>query len=100
VGKTSLLARGLHQAREAGAQVILTDFQMLNACNLQSVEALLLALAESLATQLDGLPMPQPVWNQGSTPSINFELSPPAGAGPDRRARRLGAGRGGPALLV
>ena len=26
MGKTSLLARGLQQAREAGAQVILTDF--------------------------------------------------------------------------
>ena len=45
-GKTSLLARGLHQAREAGACVVLTDFQMLNAVHLESVEALLLTLDE------------------------------------------------------
>ena len=41
MGKTSLLARGLQQAREAGARVVLTDFQMLNAAHLESAETLL-----------------------------------------------------------
>src|SRR6266850_4102552 len=37
MGKTSLLARGLQQARMAGAAVVLTDFQKLNAPHLASV---------------------------------------------------------------
>jgi hypothetical protein len=74
MGKTSLLARGLHQAREAGARVILTDFQMLNAMHFQSVEALLLALAQSLAAEVGASRLPEQVWNPGSAPSINFEL--------------------------
>ena len=53
VGKTSLLARGLQQAREEGAKVVLTDFQNLNAADLESVEKLLLSFADSFADQLD-----------------------------------------------
>src|SRR5207253_1799465 len=45
MGKTSLLGRGLQRAREAGARVVLTDFQKLNAANLESAEPLLLSLA-------------------------------------------------------
>src|SRR5262249_33768432 len=58
VGKTSLLARGLQQAREAGGsqaggcRVALTHFQTLSAADLASSEALLRALAEMLADQL------------------------------------------------
>ena len=40
VGKTSLLARGLEQARAAGTRVVMTDFQQLNASDLASVETL------------------------------------------------------------
>ena len=40
VGKTSLLARGLHQAREAGARVVLTDLQKLDPEQLASADAL------------------------------------------------------------
>src|SRR5205814_3674468 len=36
VGKTSLLARGLQRAREAGAQVVLTHFQVFNTAHLES----------------------------------------------------------------
>src|SRR5262249_8052415 len=43
VGKTSLLARGLQQARAAGAKVVLTDLQKLNASDLASAEAFYLA---------------------------------------------------------
>src|SRR5262245_47897064 len=46
VGKTSLLARGLQQARAAGAKVVLTDLQKLNASDLASAEAFYLALAD------------------------------------------------------
>src|SRR5579884_19571 len=53
MGKTSLLARGLQQAREAGARVVLTDFQTLNAAHLASAETLYMALAEMIAEQLD-----------------------------------------------
>src|SRR5690242_11938874 len=44
VGKSSLLARGLQQAREAGSRVVLTDLQMLNEADLASVETLFLTL--------------------------------------------------------
>jgi DNA-binding SARP family transcriptional activator len=74
MGKTSLLARGLDQARKMGSEVILTDLQMLNAPQLQSVEALFLALAQWIAAQIDGIRMPQETWNSSSAPSINFEL--------------------------
>ncbi len=74
MGKTSLLARGLDQARRIGSAIVLTDFQMLNAAHLQSVEALLLTLAQWIAAQLEGVRMPQETWNAGSAPSINFEL--------------------------
>src|SRR5262249_9833627 len=47
MGKTSLLARGLHQARQAGANVVLTDFQTLNTADLTSPDALYLTLAQS-----------------------------------------------------
>src|SRR5207237_6141382 len=53
MGKTSLLARGLQQARTAGAKVVLTDFQKLNAAHLESVESLFLTLGELIAYQLD-----------------------------------------------
>lgn len=73
VGKTSLLARGLQQARENGAQVVLTDFQNLSAAELDSAEQLLLTLADSFAEQLDLDVTPQQVWKAGRSPGINFE---------------------------
>ena len=73
VGKTSLLARGLQQAREAGAMVILTDLQKLNAADLASGEAFYLALADLIADQLGLDVSPDAVWNTRRGPSINFE---------------------------
>src|SRR4029453_16546463 len=52
MGKTSLLARGLQQARRAGAKVVLTDFQLLNAAHLASIGALFRTRAGVLADQL------------------------------------------------
>jgi serine/threonine protein kinase len=73
VGKTSLLARGLQQARSAGARVVVTDFQKLAAAYLESVEKLLLSLAESFADQLELDDPPSRMWNQHLSPGVNFE---------------------------
>jgi DNA-binding SARP family transcriptional activator len=72
VGKTSLLARGLRQARENGAAVASTDFQRLNADHLESADALLRALAEDLCEQLDLEVLPGEVWEARRGPSPNF----------------------------
>jgi hypothetical protein len=72
VGKTSLLARSLQRAREAGARVALTDFQMLNASHLASVETLLRMLAKSLADQLELAVSPGQIWDADLGPSMNF----------------------------
>ena len=73
MGKTSLLARGLQQAREGGAQCIRTDFQKLNAADLVSVETLFLALAEMIADQLDIEFDPDKHWNPRRGANVNFE---------------------------
>ncbi|MCI0488826.1 MAG: AAA-like domain-containing protein [Blastocatellia bacterium] len=73
VGKTSLLARGLQQARETGAKVVLADFQSLDAACLESIETLLLMLAELLADQLDLDAFPAEKWSRHLSPGINFE---------------------------
>jgi hypothetical protein len=73
MGKTSLMARGLQDARKADARVILTDFQKLNASHLESVEKLFLALGESIAEQLEIDVNPAEVWNSRRGPNANFE---------------------------
>lgn len=73
VGKTSLLARGLQEARQTGAKVIVTDFQNLSAEHLAASEKLFLTLAESVADQLDLDVLPSQTWNQHLSPGINFE---------------------------
>ena len=73
MGKSSLMARGLQEARKTGSKVILTDFQKLNASHLESVEKLFLALAEWIAEQLDIDIVPAEVFNPRRGPSMNFE---------------------------
>jgi class 3 adenylate cyclase len=73
MGKTSLLARGLRQAREAGARIVRTDLQKLGAADLTSPEGLFRSLATSLADQLDLDVLPDEVWNARRSPSANFE---------------------------
>ncbi|HEX4948174.1 MAG TPA: AAA-like domain-containing protein, partial [Blastocatellia bacterium] len=73
VGKTSLLARGLQEARQTGAKVIVTDFQNLGAEELASSEKLFLTLAEAVADQLDLEVLPSQTWNRHLSPGINFE---------------------------
>jgi AAA+ ATPase superfamily predicted ATPase len=72
VGKTSLLGRGLQEARQAGSKVVLTDFQAFNAAHLESAETLLLALGEALGEQLDLDVMPADIWESRRGPSPNF----------------------------
>ena len=72
MGKTSLMARGLQEARKAGCKVVLTDFQKLNAFHLQAVDKFFLALAESIADQLD-LDVEPDICNPRRGPSMNFE---------------------------
>lgn len=73
VGKTSLLARGLQRAREAGAVVVLTDFQHFTADAFASADQLLLTLAELIADQLELDVLPQQTWKSFISPSTNFE---------------------------
>ncbi len=72
VGKTSLLARSLQQARGSGARVVWTDFQLLNASHLASIESLFLMLAKSIADQLDLAVSPNQVWDADLGASMNF----------------------------
>ena len=73
IGKTSLLARGLQNARERGAKVALTDFQKFNASNLNDIVSFFISLGESLADQLDLDVFPTDVWDDRRGPSVNFE---------------------------
>ena len=73
MGKSSLLARGLQQARHQGAKVVLTDLQMLGAVAFSNTESLLLALADSLAEQLDLEAGPRRGWSCERAPTANME---------------------------
>jgi len=75
MGKTSLLARGLREAREARDQVrvALLDLQTLSARDLENSEALYRAFAETLAEQLDLPEAPAAFWNPERSPAMNLE---------------------------
>jgi serine/threonine protein kinase len=73
MGKTSLLARGLDQARHENCRVVFTDFQQLNRPSFDSLEKFYLALGESLADQLDLSFYPQDIWNHNRSPNSNLE---------------------------
>lgn len=73
VGKTSLLARGLQQARDMGVQVLSTDFQWLDNTQLLSLENFFIAVGELLAEQLDLDISPRDKWSVGRSPKMNFD---------------------------
>jgi len=73
VGKTSLLARGLQRAREAGCAVVQVDLQRLTADALASVDKLLFTLADLIAFKLKLKTAPHQVWVDFLSPSVNFE---------------------------
>ena len=72
MGKTSLLARGLQQAREEGARVVLTDFQDLGASDLASSGTLFMRLGKTLAEELDLDASPRDVWDEEDSANTNF----------------------------
>jgi hypothetical protein len=72
MGKTSLLARGLQQARSRGHKVVLTDFQKLNQDDLATIGTFFRALAELVADQLD-LDLPSDkTWSAASGSNVNL----------------------------
>jgi serine/threonine protein kinase len=73
MGKTSLMGRGLNEARKVSSQVVITDFQKLSSGDLQSSETLWLRLAEALTQQLRLDIEPRESWNSRKGPSTNFE---------------------------
>ncbi|HZP82155.1 MAG TPA: AAA-like domain-containing protein [Chthonomonadaceae bacterium] len=72
-GKTSLLARGIQQARETGAAVLVTDLQKMSRAHWESPEAFYLALAQNVADQLDLKRSPQDAWSDTRGANENFE---------------------------
>jgi len=73
MGKSSLLARGLQQARDLGSKVVQTDFQKLNAEHLASVDSFFQCLADFLADQLNLEVAPRDVWDSRRGANTNFE---------------------------
>jgi len=72
VGKTSLLARGLQRAREIGAKVVATDLEMLGATDLESSQALFMALGKSIAEQLELAVSQRSMWEPTDGANANF----------------------------
>lgn len=72
-GKTSLLARGLRQARTSGTHVVLTDFRKFNAEQLATSDTFCRALAALLASQLDLPVAVRDVWDMDFGPNVNLE---------------------------
>jgi hypothetical protein len=71
MGKTSLLARGLAQAREAGCRIVMTDFQRLQSTDFDSTGDFYRSLTELIADQLD-VELPDPErWQRN--PNVVFE---------------------------
>ena len=73
VGKTSLLARGLAEARQRACQVVLTDFQKLNGSYLDSLSDFYQTLGQTIADRLDLDHWPEEVWEDHLSPNANFE---------------------------
>lgn len=73
MGKTSLLTRGLQQARDAGATCFRTDFQKLTSRHLESEENFFLTLAEMIADQLNLDDGPDVAWHARRGGAHNFE---------------------------
>jgi DNA-binding SARP family transcriptional activator len=73
MGKTSLLARAMEQARGSGCRVVLSDLQKLTASQLATADMLFFTLAETIADQLDLDVTPESRWTPGRGWNVNFE---------------------------
>jgi DNA-binding SARP family transcriptional activator len=72
IGKTSLLARGLRQARDDGKRVVLTDFQNISADQMRSCDSLFLTLAREIADQIGLAIAVDELWNSAWGWNVNF----------------------------
>jgi len=66
-GKSSLLVRGLASARDAGCRVAVTNLQVLQHSQLESLDEFLRALARLLAEQLQLTACSRSAWDGGSS---------------------------------
>ena len=73
MGKTSLLARGLQQARDAGKTVVSLDLEKLNQDDLKDISSLYKAIGSMIADRLKLDVYPNEVWRAGRGPNANFE---------------------------
>ena len=73
IGKSSLLARGIAQAREAGATVLLTDFQSLDSECLQSTATMYRCLICLMLDQLGRSESAESFWDEQRAPAANLE---------------------------
>lgn len=73
MGKTSLLARGVQEARRDGSKVVLTDFQVFNESQLASPETLYKSLMNLIAVQLRMRIDLNELWSEWLGPNMNFE---------------------------
>ncbi|MGB6200972.1 MAG: AAA-like domain-containing protein [Candidatus Acidiferrales bacterium] len=72
MGKTSLLARGLQQARAAGATVVTTDFQTLNTDDLSSIDKFYRALMKQMIKKLSLKIRLDEAWRAEDSANDNF----------------------------
>jgi hypothetical protein len=73
MGKSSLLARGLDEARTQGVLVVVTDFQALSGSDFESLNCFYKALANSMAEQLDLEIAVADRWDSSRGPNANFD---------------------------
>jgi DNA-binding SARP family transcriptional activator len=73
VGKTSLLARILREARQGKTRVVRTDWQAVPQAQLETAHTFLLGLAYSLAEQLDLDASPEDSFHSKLPPTKNFD---------------------------
>ena len=73
MGKSSLLARGLEEARSRGVLVVLTDFQSLSSSDFESLDRFYQALANSITDQLDLEVSAVDKWDSRRSPNTNFD---------------------------
>ena len=72
VGKSSLLARALADARRTRAAVVFTDVQALGRDDLQSAMTVYQALGRSIAEQIEAPSTIVETWNDSDSPNTNF----------------------------
>ena len=73
MGKTSLLARGMEQARDRNAILLFTDLQAFERAAFDSPKTFYLAVMEDMARQLRLKVNWETVWSERSRPNFNFE---------------------------